>query len=230
MKKITMILLSLLSALYMSADDGLSISAFEVEPGATKTVSVVMNNTEVVAGFQFDIALPAGITLTNAKLAGSRTTFNYTLKQKKQADGSIRLLCMAESDQAVFSGTTGEVLQLTLAIADDAKDGKVDITLKNQYLTIVNGEAFDEYAATATTTAVTIQGPYILGDANNSGTVNVADITAVVSYMYGSPPANFNFKAADVNNSGTINVADITGIVSIMYGGGNANTSNSKER
>lgn len=44
MKKIIISLICLLSALYMSADDGLYISNFEVKPGETKTVSVVLKN------------------------------------------------------------------------------------------------------------------------------------------------------------------------------------------
>lgn len=70
---------------------------------------------------------------------------------------------------------------------------------------------------------------YVNGDANASGAVNVTDITAVVSYIYGQTPDPFCYEAADVNNSGTINVADISGIISIIYGvdetGNGANTS-----
>lgn len=59
----------------------------------------------------------------------------------------------------------------------------------------------------------------LLGDANQSGSVNVTDITAVVSCIYGNKPTGFNMTAADVNANGVINVTDITGIVSIIYGG-----------
>lgn len=60
--------------------------------------------------------------------------------------------------------------------------------------------------------------PFIIGDANGSGMVNVADITTVVSHIFGNTPSYFKTLAADVNNTGTINVADIAGIVNIIYG------------
>jgi uncharacterized repeat protein (TIGR02543 family) len=60
--------------------------------------------------------------------------------------------------------------------------------------------------------------PFIIGDANGSGMVNVADITTVVSHIFGNTPAFFKPQAADVNSSGTINVADIAGIVNLIYG------------
>lgn len=51
---------------------------------------------------------------------------------------------------------------------------------------------------------------FILGDANNDGSVNVNDITAVAEYILGSEPASWNAEAADVNQDGVINVNDIT--------------------
>lgn len=58
-----------------------------------------------------------------------------------------------------------------------------------------------------------------LGDADNSGEVDVTDITAVVSHIYGNTPNNFNEVAADVNGDTDIDVTDITGIVTIIYSG-----------
>ena len=59
----------------------------------------------------------------------------------------------------------------------------------------------------------------LLGDANNSGTVNVTDITTVADYLFGNYPSIYNFKASDVNLSRSVNVADIAGIVNVIYGG-----------
>ena len=58
----------------------------------------------------------------------------------------------------------------------------------------------------------------IAGDANNSGLVNVTDISVLADYLFGAYPPVFNFKASDVNYSRTINVADIAGIVNLIYG------------
>lgn len=58
----------------------------------------------------------------------------------------------------------------------------------------------------------------LLGDANNSGVVNVTDISSVVDYIFGNYPPVFNFKASDVNLSREVNVADIAGIVNLIFG------------
>ena len=65
-----------------------------------------------------------------------------------------------------------------------------------------------------------VEPAYILGDANNSGAVEIGDITAVLTLM-ADPEAegNYNRKAADANKSGGIEIGDITAILNIMAGG-----------
>ena len=59
------------------------------------------------------------------------------------------------------------------------------------------------------------QSEVIIGDVNGDGSVDVADISAVISKMSGEE----TFDNADVNGDGTVDVADISLIISIMAGG-----------
>ena len=52
------------------------------------------------------------------------------------------------------------------------------------------------------------------GDVNGDGSVDVADISAVISQMAGSA----EYATADVNGDGAVDVADISAIISIMAG------------
>ncbi len=56
------------------------------------------------------------------------------------------------------------------------------------------------------------QGVGMQGDVNGDNTVNVADISAVISMMAGDA----EFEGADVNGDGAVNVADISAIITIM--------------
>jgi hypothetical protein len=56
--------------------------------------------------------------------------------------------------------------------------------------------------------------PGILGDVNGDGSVNVADISAIIDVMAGS----LNSDKADVNGDGEVNVADISKVIDIMAG------------
>ena len=55
-------------------------------------------------------------------------------------------------------------------------------------------------------------GPGIPGDVNVDGTVDVADISAIISVMAGTA----SYENADVNEDGSVDVADISAVISIM--------------
>jgi hypothetical protein len=54
------------------------------------------------------------------------------------------------------------------------------------------------------------------GDANGDLTVNVLDITTIVSYILNQNPQPFLSDAADVNYDGQINLLDIIGVVNLI--------------
>ena len=54
----------------------------------------------------------------------------------------------------------------------------------------------------------------VTGDVNGDGTIDVADISAIISVMAGTA----TYADADVNKDGTVDVADISNVISIMAG------------
>lgn len=56
------------------------------------------------------------------------------------------------------------------------------------------------------------------GDANGDMSVNVLDLTTIVSYILGKNPQPFLFDAADINGDGNINVLDVISIVKTILG------------
>ena len=59
----------------------------------------------------------------------------------------------------------------------------------------------------------------ILGDANDSGEVEIGDITSVLTLMANPDAPGYNNEAADANQSGEIEIGDITTILTIMANG-----------
>lgn len=57
---------------------------------------------------------------------------------------------------------------------------------------------------------------YILGDANNDGEVDIADVSTIVSYITGRPIAGFNENAADINKDNEIDISDVVLLVDII--------------
>ena len=57
------------------------------------------------------------------------------------------------------------------------------------------------------------------GDVDNSGTVNIADVTALIDYLLSGNATGINLTAADVDNSGTVNIADVTALIDYLLAG-----------
>ena len=62
----------------------------------------------------------------------------------------------------------------------------------------------------------TVNIAFKLGDVNEDGFVNIADVTTLIDYLLGGTPSPFNFTAADVNTNGDINVSDVTALIDLI--------------
>lgn len=59
---------------------------------------------------------------------------------------------------------------------------------------------------------------FLLGDVNDDGAVNIADVTALIDYLLGSGNT-INLRNSDVNQDGVINIADVTALIDMLLGG-----------
>lgn len=57
-----------------------------------------------------------------------------------------------------------------------------------------------------------------VGDVNEDGFVNIADVVAIVNHILGTENGKFNELIADVNGDGSITIADVVLIVSFLLG------------
>ncbi|MFH2035425.1 MAG: S8 family serine peptidase [Candidatus Zixiibacteriota bacterium] len=69
---------------------------------------------------------------------------------------------------------------------------------------------------------ITVMETYLRGDANNSKSINILDITYLISYLYKGGPAPEDLKLGDADSNLTLNILDITYLISYLYKGGPA--------
>ena len=60
--------------------------------------------------------------------------------------------------------------------------------------------------------------PAIVGDVNGDGSVDIADVNAVINVILGSEEASKYSGRADVNKDGTVDIADVNAIINIILG------------
>ncbi|MEW5924063.1 MAG: dockerin type I domain-containing protein, partial [Candidatus Zixiibacteriota bacterium] len=60
----------------------------------------------------------------------------------------------------------------------------------------------------------------LCGDCDNSGSVNILDVTYLVGYLYKGGPAPNPPIIGDTDGSGALNILDVTFLISYLYKGG----------
>lgn len=229
------------STFYLRTDDCPGfVPRFDIvsaKAGDEIELSVLLHADAPVIGFQFDLYLPDGITVTTDEdgfediyLSTARTTTRkHRITSQQQADGSWRILCYSGSN-STFEGNDGEVCTINLKIDDNLPENSYPIVFRNIATSYQGGdgntyqsewEQFKSFISLWPDPE-----PYAKklgsGDATGDGSVNVTDITSIVSYIMGNNPSIFDFWQADVDLNEKIQVGDITGTVAIIMNGSTA--------
>ena len=205
-------------------DNVIYIIKEEGHAGAQLVLPVQMKNSAAIRGFQFDLHLPEGVTVAKnnkgrilASLNDGRREVDdeHALTVAEQEDGGIRFLCGSQYDET-FTGNNGEILTVTLNIAEDMEDGDYPLLLKNIKLTETDISKFYETAEVKSTLTVS---SYTPGDINGDGKVDVSDYIGIANRILGNTPEGFNEKAADINEDSIIDVSDYIGVANIILKG-----------
>lgn len=188
--------------------------------GSQVTLSVKMNNTMKVQGLQYDAYLPDGITFVQnddesykADLSLARTTANKMtwFSPTLQTSGALRMMA-ASITGYTFDGNEGEVATIVVDVPSGLEAGDYPIILKDLVMSSPDGEVVEVPYVKSTLTVSS----YTLGDVNNDGKINVADITVLSNKVMGGSPAVFNEQAADINKDSKLNVGDVTALSNII--------------
>lgn len=129
-------------------DNAIYIEPTSVCVGLEQKISVKMKNANPVAGFEFILQLPEGITVTGAHLSNERTTdektsmFNHAVMD----DGSVKVLCgtMVQNPETgklyTFDGNDGEVATITISVDQDLELGNYSAIITNAKLADADAE------------------------------------------------------------------------------------------
>jgi len=193
-------------------DNYLSMNDVEAFRGDTIVIPIKMTNEASIISFQTDIFLPDGLELLQEDGEyiidpSGRMTRTHSIMSNDVSNGAIRVICYS-SNYKPFTGNSGDDLfYITIKVADDA-EGDYTIQLKNTLLTNTD---FVDLVAPDVAANVNVKA-YLLGDANNSGSVTITDVVVTAQYVLELNPQPFVFEAADANVDGNITVADVSRI------------------
>ena len=197
----------------VSKDDFLNIGDVEGFTGKQMTMPIALKNTHQITGLQMDLYLPEGVTVaTNSRgklvvTTTERMDGNYTLTGNVM-DGFVRIVGYS-ADSDAFTGEDGDILNVTLDIAEDLADGDYAIKIKDIVLSDVNSTEYHPADVEATLTVKS----YTLGDVDDSGAININDVVWIINYILNRTNGTFIPEAADVDGSGSININDVVTLI-----------------
>ena len=202
----------------IAENNHLSIVNAEAYIGRAFTMPVVMENTEDITAFQFEVSLPNGITLSKCELTERKG--DHTVSFSKLANGNYQVTALSLSSEA-FRGTEGALVNLTLNVDGEMETGEYAVSINNIELTTTGAVGINPADVTATLTVSDV----LVADTNGDGKVSITDAVAIVNYILGNASANFVSAAADVNGDGKISITDAVAIVNMILnqGSGKAN-------
>ena len=155
---------------------------------------------------------PVGITISKCQLT-DRKGADHTASYKKLSNGNYQVTVLSIS-KAVFSGTEGAVVNLTLDVDKGATAGAYPINITNIELTTAATQAINPVDVTAILTINNVKP----GDTTGDGKVSITDAVAIVGYILGENIDGFIVAAADANGDGYVNIFDVTKVINIILG------------
>ena len=197
----------------IAMDNYLSIEDADVCKGKSIVLPVNMSNTESVTALQFEAFLPDGVTISKCQLT-DRKGDDHAASYRKLANGNYQVTVFSGS-KAVFGGTEGAVLNLTLDVNKDMPAGEYPISLTNIELTTAATQAINPADVSATLTVSDVK----IGDTDGNGRVSITDAVAIVSHILGDDINGFVAAAADVDGNGRITITDAVAVVDMILSG-----------
>lgn len=182
--------------------------------GGKATLPVNMTNADEIAGIQFKIRTPQGITVATdgagkPKIKATSRLNNMTMKSAQNEDYTEVLIYGIGE---YVEGNSGSIANVEVDISEALGLGDYKIEIYDIILTKKNALEIAPFSVKSTLTLVDAE----LGDANRDGRVNVTDIIAVANHILHQSQGTFDETAADINGDNKINVTDIIGIANII--------------
>ncbi len=207
-----------------SMNNTLSLTDVQVLCGRQIILPVNMNNTENITAIQFDLTLPAGVSIAKngqGKFIVEKTgrCADHTLNVSKPGDANVYKVLLYITPVENIAGSEGAVLNVTLETSESMTEGDYEVTISNINLTTP-----DETKITpADVTCKLTVNNSIPGDSNGDGSIDVTDIVSIANAILGRPSNSFDATAADVNGDGSIDVTDIVVIANMILRGNGQN-------
>jgi PKD repeat protein len=177
---------------------------------------------------QFEIPLnwtgPFDLSFDSISTAGLRTDYfevaEAVASEPQNSRLTINLMASLDTTQPPLTPDTGIIASLYFSVSGNVTGNTLTLTT----------QAYGAYQLSYTTdigaySPVSLQGlvggeQYVCGDADGSGSVNIADVTFLIARIFGGGPGPVPEAAGDADGDGQVNIGDVTYLIALIFSGG----------
>ena len=181
-----------------------------ISAGTTFTLPVVCYESYITS-LQFDVYLPDGFTFVKAEkgiLCNQNATLTYQSSDHYNNGRRYRRVSLTNANLAVAQSDFDAVIDLTIQAPSGS--GQYLFSIENVKVTGDESIPKDWYNGY---TMLTVEGGGLRGDVDDSGSVNIADVTALIKYLLSHNATGVNLTTADCDKNGSVNISDVTTLI-----------------
>ncbi|MBR5102505.1 MAG: endonuclease [Muribaculaceae bacterium] len=204
----------------------ISAKAFGSDSDVEMKVSILDNSNNTLDSKTY--TLTSSLALYNVVLQGAAATGNKikienSINKKRVQLSNVKVYggdaTQAQNTPALAPADTTASEPITITGIDDCYYHVTGLSPLTTYIYKVKAiyvEDIESDWSNLVEVTTTEEPAVLLGDVNNDGDVDVKDVTALISYILGVTPENFNINNANVNGEGEIDVQDVTALINLI--------------
>ena len=191
-----------------------SLGDLYAKSGGRINLPLYLNNEDPMAGMQYRLTLPEGVSpvLEEGEYLTSLTdrTKTMTIVGRKDPDNdNSYLFAMLSLEGDTVAGNKGALVNLKVEVDENVGLGEYKVELDDVMLVTSSIETF----TSPKTSSFFIIKDIVMGDINEDGYIDVADLAAQVRLILGTDNINWIAYAGDMDESGEIEVNDYVALV-----------------
>ncbi|MEA2030943.1 MAG: S8 family serine peptidase [candidate division Zixibacteria bacterium] len=206
--------------------DTITFETDSVFAGQSAVMSVNLRNSQPLNKILIPFTYDSEDLLSMDSLTLGERTMDFNEIQFISSDPwlyqyTVELTADPGSSTPYLPAGSGEVMKIyfsTDAYALGGETGFVDSTYGYHHLTLYS--PYMDYEPQRFIPASISMINVLRGDANHSLSINVSDITYLVSFLFMEGPSPVSIQAGDANSNLEINVSDLTFLVAYLFQGG----------
>ena len=184
------------------------------ESGEQLSADILFHDlTGSYTSLQFDVQLPAGITITGDSEDIPSAVFNQQRSQSanhnvvvnRMNNGLYRFITYSPTN-SLFTGSDGALINIGIDVAPSVSIGSYEASISN--VVVCDSNMHTKEIRGCKFNIGVVNQKTLIGDADNNGRIDRDDVSSIMQYVMNNAPASFIFQLADVDADGTIDIND----------------------